>query len=161
MRSVLALSLLLMAGCASSVSVKSSDLRPADILAARTMYVVVSQYFTEGKPKLSDAELTANVEHALATEFPNVRFVGATDKADLTVLFLLTDKIDCDECDEETRYWTWSGEIMQLTGGNSISLRITGETHKLVRHPEEVFANRLGEIVRPASIAASSASRSH
>lgn len=146
---------LLMAGCASSVTLKSSDLRPADVVAARTMYVVVSQYFTEGKQHLTDAELTANVEHALARQFPNVQFVGPTAKADLTVLFLLTDRIDCDECDEEGRYWTWSGEIMKLSGGSSTTLRLTGETPKLVRHPEEVFANRLGEIVRPASMAAS------
>jgi len=149
MKLVSAVLALLAAGCMSSVNVHRGELQPAVLLEARTIHVVASQYFTADRQTITDAQLTERLERALGREFPKAKFVGEQDKADVTVLFLLTDKLDCDECDRSTRYWNWLGEVSRSDGTKTISLSLRGETHKLQRHPEEVFATRLRELAGP------------
>jgi hypothetical protein len=143
--------------CVSFTEFVPKDLEPREVLNARKIYVLASTYFNAGTRSISDQALADRVRLAIAREFPGIEFVDNPSSADLTVTFFLQDEISCIDCESNPRYWSWSGQVMKIapstsessgTASQTISFALRGETHKILRHPENDFARQLRAVAR-------------
>ena len=154
-QSAIILATFLLVRCVSFAEYVPDDLEPREVLNAHRIYVLASSYFSTGTRSITDEALAGRVKLAIAREFPGIQFVDNPSSADLTVTFLLEDKISCIDCDANERYWSWSGQVMKInsytsengeTGSKTRSFALHGDTHRVFRHPEKEFARKLHAI---------------